>query len=146
MNYSIELTPEEMQMVQQAQQQPQEPSAEMVQAQGVLLTGQADLQKANNDQLRIQVDAKKVEVDGQLAAAKIAEIFNGMDLDKQKEFREMLKTMGSFQQQNSENARANAELLLKGEGQRHSQGMDVVNLLQSQRQNLPSGGAAEIPQ
>ena len=139
-------TPEEMQMVQEAQQQPKQPSAEETQAQGILLTGQADVMKAENDRLRIQVDAKKVEVDGQLAAAKVAEILNGMDLDKQKEFRELLKTLGSFQQQNSDNARANAELLLKGEGQRHTQRMDITNLLQSQRQNNPSGSVAENPQ
>ncbi|MGT0298499.1 portal protein, partial [Shigella flexneri] len=50
-------TPEEMEMVQQAQQQPQQPSAEQIQAQGILLQGQAELLKAENQQAQIQVEA-----------------------------------------------------------------------------------------
>ncbi|HBU6131199.1 TPA: portal protein [Enterobacter cloacae] len=139
-------TPEEMQMVAQAQQQPKEPSPEQTQAQGVLLQGQAELLKAQNQQMQIQVDAAKAEGQNQLYAAKVAEIFNNMDLDKQSAFREFLKLMQSYQQQNSDDARANAELLLKGDSQQHSQHMDLANILQSQRQNQPSGRAAEIPQ
>jgi len=139
-------TPEEIQMVQQAQQQPKEPSPEQTQAQGVLLQGQAELIKAQNQQMQIQVDAAKVEGQNQLNAAKVAEIFNNMDLDKKSAFREFLKLMQGYQQKNSDDARANAELLLKGDSQQHSQRMDFANILQSQRQNQPSGGAAEIPQ
>lgn len=139
-------TSEEIQMVEQAQQQPQEPSPEQTQAQGVLLQGQAELLKAQNQQMQIQVDAAKVEGQNQLAAARVAEIFNNMDLDNQSAFREFLKLMQSYQQQNSDDARANAELLLKGDSQQHSQRMDFANILQSQRQNQPSGRAAEIPQ
>ncbi|MFS9649347.1 portal protein [Enterobacter hormaechei] len=139
-------TPEEIQMVEQAQQQTKEPSPEQTQAQGVLLQGQAELLKAQNQQMQIQVDAAKAEGQNQLNAAKVAEIFNNMDLDKQSAFREFLKLMQSYQQQNSDDARANAELLLKGDSQQHSQRMDFANILQSQRQNQPSGRAAEIPQ
>lgn len=139
-------TPEEIQMVEQAQQQPKEPSPEQTEAQGVLLQGQAELLKAQNQQMQIQVDAAKAEGQNQLNAAKVAEIFNNMDLDKQSAFREFLKLMQSYQQQNSDDARANAELLLKGDSQQHSQRMDFANILQSQRQNQPSGRAAEIPQ
>lgn len=139
-------TPEEMQMVQQAQQQPKEPSPEQTQAQGVLLQGQAEFLKAQTQQMQIQVDAAKAEGQNQLNAAKVAEIFNNMDLDKQSAFREFLKLMQSYQQQNSDDARANAELLLKGDSQQHSQRMDFANILQPQRQNPPSGRAAEIPQ
>ncbi|WP_144814051.1 portal protein [Enterobacter sp. DE0047] len=139
-------TPEEIQMVQEAQSQPQQPSPEAIQAQGMLLTGQADLLNAQSKQAQIQVEAAKVEAQNQLNAAKIAEIFNNMDLDKQAEFREFLKTIASFQQNSSDDARANAELLLKGNDQRHKQGMDIANILQSQRQNSPTGGVAELPQ
>lgn len=139
-------TPEEIQMVQQAQNQPQQASPEAIQAQGMLLTGQADLLNAQSKQAQIQVEAAKVEAQNQLNAAKIAEIFNNMDLDKQAEFREFLKTVHSFQQNSSDDARANAELLLKGNEQRHKQGLDIANLLQSQRQNSPTGGVAELPQ
>lgn len=131
-------------MVQQAQQQPQQPSAEQIQAQGILLQGQAELLKAENQQAQIQVEAAKVEAQNQLNAAKIAEIFNNMDLDKQAELREYLKLVGQFQQQRSKDARANAELLLKDADQTHSQRMDFANLMRQVQ--IPSGGVAETPQ
>lgn len=140
-------TPEEQQWVMEAQaakQGQQDPA--MVQAQGVLLQGQAELAKAQNQTLSLQIDAAKVEAQNQLNAAKIAEIFNNMDLDKQAEFREFLKTVATFQQDRSEDARANAELLLKGDEQTHKQRIDIANILQSQRQNIPSGSVAENPQ
>ena len=139
-------TPEEIQMVEQAQQQPEQPSAEQMQAQGVLLAGQADLLNAQVKQQQLQVDAAKVESANQLNQAKIAEIFNNMDLDKQAAFRDFLDLMQKEQNESAADARANAELLLKGDSQQHSQRMDVANILQSQRQNQPSGRAAEIPQ
>lgn len=139
-------TPEEIQMVEQAQQQPEQPSAEQMQAQGVLLTGQADLLNAQVKQQQLQVDAAKVESANQLNQAKIAEIFNNMDLDKQAAFRDFLNLMQKAQNESAADSRANAELLLKGDSQQHSQRMDVANILQSQRQNQPSGRAAEIPQ
>lgn len=139
-------TPEEMQMVKQAQQQPEQPSAEQMQAQGVLLTGQADLLNAQVKQQQLQVDAAKVDSANQLNQAKIAEIFNSMDLDKQAAFRDFLNLMQKAQNESAADARANAELLLKGDSQQHSQRMDFANLLQPQRQNSPSGRAAEIPQ
>lgn len=130
-------TPEEMQMVQEAQQQPQQPSPEQLQAQGVLLTGQADLLNAQVKQQQLQVDAAKVESVNQLNQAKIAEIFNNMDLDKQAAFRDFLDLMQRAQNESAADARANADLLLKGAGQRHKQQLDVANLLQSQRQTPP---------
>lgn len=140
-------TPEEQQWIAEAQAQQQgQPDPNMVAAQGQLLAGQAELQKAQNEQMQIQVEAAKVEGQNQLNAAKVAEIFNGMDLDKQSAFREFLSMMGKFQQQNSDDARANAELLLKGDSQAHSQRMDIASILQSQRQNQSPGGVAETPQ
>lgn len=106
--------PEEEAMVQQAQQQSQsQPDPAMIQAQGVLAQGQAEVMKAENQKLQLSIDAAKVEAGNQLNAAKIAQIFNDMDVDKQKEFREYLKLIGGFQKQSSEEARARAELLLK---------------------------------
>lgn len=139
-------TPEEQEWLAQAQQSKegqQDPA--MVQAQGVLLQGQADLLKAQNDQQSLGIEAAKVEATSQLNAAKVAEIFNNMDLDKQKEFREYLKLMGHFQQQTSDDNRANAELFLKGSGQQHAQRMDMTNFLQSQRQNQTPANPGEIP-
>ncbi|MHA3601104.1 portal protein [Yersinia enterocolitica] len=137
-------TPEEIEMVQQAQQQPQEPSAEMVQAQGVLLTGQADLQKAQNDQARIQVDAFKAQSDAQVAAARVVEILASADSTKKQDVINALKLLGDFQNKQGDAARADADLVLKGQGQLHSKRMDLTSLMQ--QANNPSGGVAEIPQ
>ncbi|EKN3396322.1 portal protein [Yersinia enterocolitica] len=136
-------TPEEIEMVQQAQQQPQEPSAEMVQAQGVLLTGQADLQKAQNDQARIQVDAFKAQSDAQVAAARVVEILASADSTKKQDVINALKLLGDFQNKQGDAARADAELVLKGQEQLHSKRMDLTGLMQQAMQ--PSGRAAEIP-
>lgn len=137
-------TPEEIEMVQQAQQQPQEPSAEMVQAQGVLLTGQADLQKAQNDQARIQVDAFKAQSEAQVAAARVVEILASADSTKKQDVINALKLLGDFQNKQGDAARADAELVLKGQEQLHSKRMDLTGLMQQAMQ--PSGRAAEIPQ
>lgn len=139
-------TPEEQQWVAEAQQSQQgKPDPAMVQAQGVLLQGQADLLKAQNAEKSLGIEAAKVEATNQLNAAKVAEIFNNMDLDKQKEFREYLRLMGHFQQQSSEDNRANAELFLKEAGQQHSRQMDITKILQSQSQNSSSASNGEIP-
>ncbi|HDL8541515.1 TPA: portal protein [Yersinia enterocolitica] len=137
-------TPEEIEMVQQAQQQPQEPSAEMVQAQGVLLTGQADLQKSQNDQARIQVDAFKAQSDAQVAAARVVEILASADSTKKQDVINALKLLGDFQNKQGDASRADAELVLKGQEQLHSKRMDLTGLMQQAMQ--PSGRAAEIPQ
>lgn len=137
-------TPEEIQMVQQAQQQPQEPSPEMVQAQGVLLTGQADLQRAQNDQARIQVDAFKAQTDYQVAAAKVVQLLASADSTKKQDVLSALKLLGEFQNKQGDAARADAELVLKGQDQLHSKRMDLTSLMQ--QANNPSGGVAEIPQ
>lgn len=137
-------TPEEIQMVQQAQQQQGQPDAAMVQAQGVLLTGQADLQKAQNDQAKIQVDAFKAQTDYQVAAAKVVQLLASADSTKKQDVLAALKLLGDFQNKQGDSARADAELVLKGQGQIHSRRMDLTSLMQ--QANQPSGGAAEIPQ
>lgn len=139
-------TPEEEKWLAEAQQQSNEPSADVIVAQAQDKLATAELIKAQNQQLQIQVDAAKVESANQLNQAKIAEIFNTMDLDKQAAFRDFLNLMQKAQNESAADARANAELLLKGDSQQHSQRMDFANILQSQRPNQPSGGAAEIPQ
>lgn len=137
-------TPEEIQMVQESQQQGQEPSPEMVQAQGVLMQGQAEMQKAQNEQARIQVEAFKAQTDAQVAAAKVVEILASADSTKKQDVMSALKLLGEFQNKQGDAARADAELVLKGQGQFHSTRMDLTKLMQ--QVNQPSGGVAEIPQ
>lgn len=135
---------EEQQALMQAQQQQGQPSAEDKLAQGALLTGQADLMKAQNDQAKIQVEAFKAQTDYQVAAAKVVQLLASADSTKKQDVLAALKLLGDFQNKQGDSARADAELVLKGQGQIHSRRMDLTTLMQ--QANQPSGGAAEIPQ
>ncbi|MEB6537483.1 portal protein [Serratia plymuthica] len=135
---------EEQQALMQAQQQQGQPSAEDKLAQGALLTGQADLMKAQNDQAKIQVEAFKAQTDYQVAAAKVVQLLASADSTKKQDVLAALKLLGDFQHKQGDSARADAELVLKGQGQTHSRRMDLTSLMQ--QANHPSGGAAEIPQ
>ncbi|ENF6482668.1 portal protein, partial [Escherichia coli] len=107
-------TPEEKQMVAQAQQaQQNQPDPAMVQAQGVLMQGQAELQKAQNEQTAIQVKAFQAQTEAQVAAANVVKILASADSQQKSDIREALKLLGQFQQQSGDNARADAELVLK---------------------------------
>lgn len=109
-------TPEEQQMVEQAkQQQASQPDPAMVAAQGQLLAGQAELQKAQNEQAAIQVKAFQAQTDAQVAAANVVKILASADSQQKSDIREALKLLGQFQQQQGDNARADAELVLKSQ-------------------------------
>lgn len=132
----------EAQMIAQAQaEQQQQPNPDMVNAMANDKLATAEMVKAQNQKMQVQVEALKVEGQNQLNQAKIAQIFNDMDVEKMSMFREYLDLMQREQNESSANARANAELLLKGEGQAHKQRMDITNLLkssQSPADSLPS--------
>lgn len=118
-------TPEEKQMVAQAKaQQQNQPSHDMVNALANQQLAVAENKKADNQAMSLQIDAAKVITQDKLADAKIAEIFNSMNLDQRKEFRELMAQQG-------DNARADAELMLKGQAQGHAQRMDLTSLMQS---------------
>lgn len=61
-------------------------------------------------------------------------ILASADSQQKSDIREALKLLGQFQQQSGDNARADAELVLKGQAQGHSQRMDVTSVLQSAAQ------------
>lgn len=122
----------EQAMVQQSQQaQQQQPSPEMIAAMAQDKLANAELQKAANEQADIQVKAFKAQTDAQVAAAKVVEILASADSQKKQDIREALKLLGQFQQQQGDNARSDAELVLKGQSQGHSQRMDIANILKS---------------
>lgn len=133
---------EEEQMVAQAQQaQQQQPNPEMIAAQGQLFAGQAELKKAQNEEVAIQVKAFQAQTDAQVAAANVVKILASADSQQKSDIREALKMLGQFQQQQGDNARADAELVLKGQAQGHSQRLDVVDILkssQSPADSMPS--------
>ncbi|WP_165467245.1 portal protein [Escherichia coli] len=131
-------TPEEQQMVEQAkQQQASQPDPAMVAAQGQLLAGQAELQKAQNEQEAIQVKAFQAQTDAQVAAANVVKILASADSQQKSDIREALKLLGQFQQQQGDNARADAELVLKSQAQGHAQHMDISSILQKSTQQQP---------
>ncbi|WP_418219449.1 portal protein [Citrobacter freundii] len=118
-------TPEEKQMVAQAKaQQQNQPSPDMVNALANQGLAVAENKKADNQSMSLQIEAAKVITQDKLADAKIAEIFNSMNLDQRKEFRELMAQQG-------DNARADAELILKSQAQGHTQRMDLTSLMQS---------------
>lgn len=118
-------TPEEQQMVAQAQQaQQNQPDPAMVNALANQGLAVAENKKADNQSMSLQIEAAKVITQDKLADAKIAEIFNSMNLDQRKEFRELMAQQG-------DNARADAELILKSQAQGHTQRMDLTSLMQS---------------
>lgn len=132
----------EAQMVAQAQaSQQQQPNPEMIAAMAQDKLANAELQKAANEQADIQVKAFKAQTDAQVAAAKVVEILASADSKQKEDIREALKLLGQFQQQQGDNARADAELVLKGHAQGHSERMDVTNLFkssQSPADSMPS--------
>lgn len=132
----------EAQMVAQAQaSQQQQPNPEMIAAMAQDKLANAELQKAANEQADIQVKAFKAQTDAQVAAAKVVEILASADSKQKEDIREALKLLGQFQQQQGDNARADAELVLKGHAQGHSERMDVTNIFkssQSPADSMPS--------
>lgn len=132
----------EAQMVAQAQAtQQQQPNAEMVVAMAQDKMANAELMKAENERADIQVKAYKAQADVQVANAKVVEILASADSKQKEDIREALKLLGQFQQQQGDNARADAELVLKGQAQGHSERMDISNLFKSSQppaDSLPS--------
>lgn len=123
-------------MIAQAQQQQSnQPDPAMVQAQGVLMQGQAELQKAQNEQAAIQVKAFQAQTDAQVAAANVVKILATADSQQKSDIREALKLLSQFQQQSGDNARADAELVLKGQAQGHSQRLTLLTSFRTHRNN-----------
>lgn len=123
---------EEAKMVAQAQQaQQQQPSPDMVSAMAQDKLANAELMKAENQRADIQVKAFKAQTDAQVSAARVVEILASADSKQKEDIREALKLLGQFQQQQGDNARADAELFLKGQAQGHSERMDITNLFKS---------------
>jgi len=59
-----QMTDDEKEKMQQAEQQPQEPDAMMVAAQAQQMTAQAEIMKAKNDRMKLDLEASKVRIAG----------------------------------------------------------------------------------
>ncbi|WP_391529452.1 portal protein [Photorhabdus akhurstii] len=123
-------SPEEEQTVAQVQQQQSQPDPAMVAAIAQDKLAQAEMQKAMNEQAEIQVKAFKAQADAQVAAANVVKILASADSQQKSDIREALKLLSQFQQQQGDNARADAELVLKGTAQNHTQSMDLTQSMQ----------------
>ncbi|MEX9849910.1 portal protein [Providencia huaxiensis] len=123
---------EEEQIVAQAQQQAQQPDAELVAAQGVLMQGQAEVQKAKNEELSIQVKAFQAQTEARVAEAKVVQLLASADSTKRSEIREALKMLHQFQKDQGDSSRADAELILKSADTQHKQSLDVAKTIQPQ--------------
>lgn len=123
---------EEEQIVAQAQQQAQQPDAELVAAQGVLMQGQAEVQKAKNEELSIQVKAFQAQTEARVAEAKVVHLLASADSTKRSEIREALKMLHQFQKDQGDSSRADAELILKSADTQHKQSLDVAKTIQPQ--------------
>ena len=73
----------------------------------------------------------------QVAAANVVKILATADSQQKSDIREALKLLSQFQQQSGDNARADAELVLKGQAQGHSQRLDAANVIQNSSQQQP---------
>lgn len=134
---------EEEQIVAQAMQQAQQPNAELLAAQGVFLQGQAEVQKTKNEELSIQVKAFQAQTEARVAEAKVVQLLASADSTKRAEIREALKMLHTFQKEQGDSSRADAELILKATDGQHKQSMDVAKTIQSQsNQQSP----ADFPQ
>ncbi|MEY0982104.1 portal protein [Providencia alcalifaciens] len=123
---------EEEQIVAQAQQQAQQPNAELLAAQGVYLQGQAEVQKTKNEELSIQVKAFQAQTEARVAEAKVVQLLASADSTKRSEIREALKMLHQFQKDQGDSSRADAELILKSADTQHKQSLDVAKTIQSQ--------------
>ncbi|WP_312358934.1 portal protein [Mixta calida] len=138
-------TPEEQEWLAQAQQSQQNtPDAAMVQAQGVLLQGQADLQNAQNKQVDLQIKAFTAQQQAQLNQAQTIKTLADAKATDQSSIQNALKVLSDFYQKQNQAAHNEADQMLRAQQQNHSHQLGVASLLQKQStQNSPAD--AEIP-
>lgn len=138
-------TPEEQEWLAQAQRSQQNtPDAAMVQAQGVLLQGQADLQNAQNKQVDLQIKAFTAQQQAQLNQAQTIKTLADAKATDQSSIQNALKVLSDFYQKQNQAAHNEADQMLRAQQQNHSHQLGVASLLQKQStQNSPAD--AEIP-
>lgn len=140
-------TEEEQQWLQEAmqsQQNQQDPA--MIQAQGVLAQGQAELQKARNQEQDLQIKAFTAQQNARLSQARAVQALAQSRATDTQSVQNALQLLSDWYDKQSQEGHKQAEHMLKAQQQSHQQRMDLSSLLQQQRQVLPSSGEAEPPQ
>lgn len=129
-------TSEEQQWLQEAQQAQQgQPDAATIQAQGVLLQGQADMQKAQNQQTDLQIRAYTAQQQAQLTQAQVIQALANAKATDDKSLQNSLSTLSDWYQKQNTAAHNEADQMLRANQQQHGQALDIAGFLQQQRQN-----------
>jgi len=119
----------EQQIVQQAQMAAQnQPDPNMVLAQAQMVAAQAEAQKAQNETAQVQIKAFSAQQDAQLSQAQVVKTLVDAKATDAKSVRDALKVLNDWYQQQQQNSRDNADLIL-----RHTQ-----TASQSPADSLPS--------
>lgn len=119
----------EQQIVQQAQMAAQsQPDPNMVLAQAQMVAAQAEAQKAQNETAQVQIKAFSAQQDAQLSQAQVVKTLVDAKATDAKSVQDALKVLNDWYQQQQQNSRDNADLIL-----RHTQPVP-----QSPADSLPS--------
>lgn len=119
----------EQQIVQQAQMAAQnQPDPNMVLAQAQMVAAQAEAQKAQNETAQVQIKAFSAQQDAQLSQAQVVKTLVDAKATDAKSVQDALKVLNDWYQQQQQNSRDNADLIL-----RHTQ-----TATQSPADSLPS--------
>lgn len=119
----------EQQIVQQAQMAAQnQPDPNMVLAQAQMVAAQAEAQKAQNETAQVQIKAFSAQQDAQLSQAQVVKTLVDAKATDAKSVQDALKVLNDWYQQQQQNSRDNADLIL-----RHTQ-----TASQSPADSLPS--------
>lgn len=122
-------TEAEKTMLQQQQeqeaQQAQQPDAEMIAAQGMLLDGQSKMARAQTDQMKLQLSAQELAGQQRLTDAQVVKtVAEAQNIDRQSVL-DALAILTKYEQQQRQAEHNSADLLLRAQQQGHSQGMDL---------------------
>lgn len=119
----------EQQIVQQAQMAAQnQPDPNMVLAQAQMVAAQAEAQKAQNETAQVQIKAFSAQQDAQLSQAQVVKTLVDAKATDARSVQDALKVLNDWYQQQQQNSRENADLIL-----RHTQ-----TASQSPADSLPS--------
>lgn len=119
----------EQQIVQQAQMAAHnQPDPNMVLAQAQMVAAQAEAQKAQNETAQVQIKAFSAQQDAQLSQAQVVKTLVDAKATDAKSVQDALKVLNDWYQQQQQNSRDNADLIL-----RHTQ-----TASQSPADSLPS--------
>jgi len=106
-------------------QQAQQPDAEMIAAQGMLLDGQSKMARAQTDQMKLQLSAQELEGKQRLTDAQVVKtVAEAQNIDH-KAVLDALALLTKYQQQQEQAQHQSADQLLRAQQQGHNQGMDL---------------------